>query len=78
MPAIRTLSSTSQLLAHSIECIRYPSYRPDLAPNVKNKLHKQRFSLTKETNDTFKNNILEVWIERMQKCINRKEEYLKK
>ncbi|CAH1990795.1 unnamed protein product [Acanthoscelides obtectus] len=80
----------------NVELLDHPPYSPDLSPNdfftfpkIKNRLRGQRFQLTEEAIDPFKNAVLDLpanewsrcfenWFERMQMCINLCGEYFEK
>ncbi|CAH2013025.1 unnamed protein product [Acanthoscelides obtectus] len=84
-----TAQKTWQYLTEeNVELLDHPPYSPDLSPNdfftfrkIKNRLRGQRFQSPEEAVDAFKNAVLDLpanelnkcfenWFERMQMCIN--------
>ncbi|CAH1987794.1 unnamed protein product [Acanthoscelides obtectus] len=77
-----TTQKTRQYLTEeNVELLDHPPYSPDLSPNeiftfpkIKNRLRGQRFQSPEQAwNKCFEN-----WFERMQMCINLREEYFEK
>ncbi|KAF7274732.1 hypothetical protein GWI33_012596 [Rhynchophorus ferrugineus] len=90
------IGSNNRLSTQNIELMGRPPNSPDLAPidfflfpSVKNKLRGQRFSLSEEAIEAFKNHVLKIpysewnkcfenWFKRMQNCIDHRGEYFEK